>query len=310
MDEDVPRFSDSITEAVEEVADCPGSGLTGQLTDFPVFFSSSPPSFSPNKANWNGEGHLIRSFPVEQPLLASYQYSPEVQKAIESILYIADHIKKEDDDNNVRDPVLAFNLSLFNLFLLFFPPYPRSKNPCFFFVCVNSSYPTILLFPALNGTIGAVIFIDSSSSPFQSSISLYFFLSFFSFFLSLTPSLIDRRFHCFVNVRSLKTGNMLLWYWIDSFCGFLRLPVWLEHVGSFFKLLLYTINEFQLIHNYHKSADDLSFSSSSLNPHSTNLSTFYLSTSLSIPCFLIHPLQIHLFPPYFLPFTYSKENKQ
>lgn len=48
--------------------------------------------------NW----HCEKSLPCEQPLLSSYQYSPEVQKAIESILYIADHIKKEDDDNNVR----------------------------------------------------------------------------------------------------------------------------------------------------------------------------------------------------------------
>lgn len=136
MDEDVPRFSDSITESaagVGDVADCPGSGLTGQVTDFPVFFSSSPPSFSPNKANWNGEGHLIRSFPVEQPLLASYQYSPEVQKAIESILYIADHIKKEDDDNNVRDAV-AFNLSLFKFFF-----HPFFLEPLFFLcLCISS----------------------------------------------------------------------------------------------------------------------------------------------------------------------------
>lgn len=49
------------------------------------------------RINWASE----KSAPCEQPLLSSFQYSPEVQKAIESILYIADHIKKEDDDNNV-----------------------------------------------------------------------------------------------------------------------------------------------------------------------------------------------------------------
>lgn len=37
------------------------------------------------------------------PFLQSYQHSPEVQSAIESIFYIADHIKKEDDDNNVSN---------------------------------------------------------------------------------------------------------------------------------------------------------------------------------------------------------------
>lgn len=112
---------------------------------------------------------------------------------------------------------------------------------------------------------------------------------------------------------------MLLWYWTDSFCGFLRLPVWLEHVGSFFKLLLYTINEFQLIHNYHKSADDLS---SFPNPHSTDLSFplpfFLLSTHLSIhlpihlsipPCFLIHPLQIHLFLFLLSPLAQCQQNR-
>lgn len=56
-----------------------------------------------NRINWSSSGRKGegRSLPVDQPLFASYQYSPAVQKAIESILYIADHIKKEDDDNNV-----------------------------------------------------------------------------------------------------------------------------------------------------------------------------------------------------------------
>lgn len=124
MDEDIPRFPDSLAETGRDVADCPSG-----LTDFPVFFSSSSPSFSPNKANWNEEGRLIRSLPVEQPLLASYQYSPEVQKAIESILYIADHIKKEDDDNNVRDPV-------FHLISFTFSPTSYLFCPLFSSLCV------------------------------------------------------------------------------------------------------------------------------------------------------------------------------
>lgn len=49
------------------------------------------------RINWTTE----KTVPVDNPLFASYQYSPAVQKAIESILYIADHIKKDDDDNNV-----------------------------------------------------------------------------------------------------------------------------------------------------------------------------------------------------------------
>ena len=54
-----------------------------------------------NRINWSSRKSEPRTQPVDEPLFASYQYSPAVQKAIESILYIADHIKKEDDDNNV-----------------------------------------------------------------------------------------------------------------------------------------------------------------------------------------------------------------
>ena len=51
------------------------------------------------RINWTIE----KTAPVEDPLFSSFQYSPAVQKAIESILYIADHIKKDDDDNNVSN---------------------------------------------------------------------------------------------------------------------------------------------------------------------------------------------------------------
>ena len=40
---------------------------------------------------------------IHQPsaLVDTFQYSPELQKAIESILFIADHIKKEDQEKDV-----------------------------------------------------------------------------------------------------------------------------------------------------------------------------------------------------------------
>ena len=58
------------------------------------------------RINWTTE----KTAPVENPLFASYQYSPAVQKAIESILYIADHIKKDDDDNNVSKSIFRMIL--------------------------------------------------------------------------------------------------------------------------------------------------------------------------------------------------------
>lgn len=59
----------------------------------------SPPSLMPlqNKINWNCE----KTAPCDQSVFQVYQYSPAVQKAIESILYIADHIKKQDDEHSV-----------------------------------------------------------------------------------------------------------------------------------------------------------------------------------------------------------------
>lgn len=35
-------------------------------------------------------------------LLNSFHYSPELQKAIKSVLFIAEHFKKEDEENDVR----------------------------------------------------------------------------------------------------------------------------------------------------------------------------------------------------------------
>lgn len=58
-----------------------------------------------NRIHWNNDKEVMTSPPMEsnpnQLMSSSLQYSPEVQKAIESILQIADHIKKDDDENNV-----------------------------------------------------------------------------------------------------------------------------------------------------------------------------------------------------------------
>ena len=81
-------------------------GLPLSVTDNPLDAELGLPNILTNRnnrINWTSSGRSGdgRSHPVDQPLFASFQYSPAVQKAIESILYIADHIKKEDDDNNV-----------------------------------------------------------------------------------------------------------------------------------------------------------------------------------------------------------------
>ena len=86
---------------------------------FPVTSgSSTDPELgirSARRINWTSE----KTIPVENPLFASYQYSPAVQKAIESILYIADHIKKDDDDNNVSNTKTLFLFIVFTLFSFF-----------------------------------------------------------------------------------------------------------------------------------------------------------------------------------------------
>ena len=71
------------------------------------------------RINWTSE----KTAPVENPLFASYQYSPAVQKAIESILYIADHIKKDDDDNNVSNKETPCFLCVTYSLFLFIPPF-------------------------------------------------------------------------------------------------------------------------------------------------------------------------------------------
>lgn len=57
------------------------------------------PSLLPlrHKIHWTSE----KGAPCDPPVGPRFQYSPAVQKAIESILYIADHIKKQDDEHSV-----------------------------------------------------------------------------------------------------------------------------------------------------------------------------------------------------------------
>ena len=70
-----------------------------------------------NRIHWTNEKEVMTSTPLEQNqhqfVGSSFQYSSEVQKAIESILQIADHIRKDDDENNVRQ--------LTSFFVFFFP---------------------------------------------------------------------------------------------------------------------------------------------------------------------------------------------
>ena len=40
------------------------------------------------------------------------QYSPEIQRALDSVKYIAKHIKNEDDTNEVRDELITPKLWL------------------------------------------------------------------------------------------------------------------------------------------------------------------------------------------------------
>jgi hypothetical protein len=58
-----------------------------------------------NRIHWCDDKEVMTSGPLEpnqhQLLNPQFQFSSEVRKAIESILQIADHIRKDDDENNV-----------------------------------------------------------------------------------------------------------------------------------------------------------------------------------------------------------------
>ena len=58
-----------------------------------------------NRIHWSNDKEVMTSASLEpnqhQLMGSSFQFSSEVQKAIESILSIADHIRKDDDENNV-----------------------------------------------------------------------------------------------------------------------------------------------------------------------------------------------------------------
>ncbi|KAI1301175.1 Acetylcholine receptor subunit alpha-like 1 [Halotydeus destructor] len=106
MDDDIPGLPVSVVgDSVDSE-----QGLSG--------FLSSPAAMTHGSLgrgiNWTNNDKSV------QPLLASYQYSSEVQKAIESILFIADHIKKEDDDNKVIEDWKYVAMVLDRLFLWIF----------------------------------------------------------------------------------------------------------------------------------------------------------------------------------------------
>lgn len=79
-----------------------GNGCDQEYAFDPELGLPNPPNFSPpptrNNRNWSGGN---------KPFSSAHQYPPEIQKAIESILFIANHIRKDDDENNVSalDPI-------------------------------------------------------------------------------------------------------------------------------------------------------------------------------------------------------------
>lgn len=60
-----------------------------------------------NRIVWPNDKEVASALPVEsnghQMTASSFQMSSDVQKAIESILQIADHIRKDDEENNVNE---------------------------------------------------------------------------------------------------------------------------------------------------------------------------------------------------------------
>ena len=78
--------------------DIPGLPVPAAAVDDMPDAELGLPSLLPlrNRITWTCD----RTEPCERPV--SCPYSPAIQKAIDSILYIADHIKKQDDEKNVR----------------------------------------------------------------------------------------------------------------------------------------------------------------------------------------------------------------
>ena len=75
--------------------------------DNELAFNRNPYYNCENRILWPNDKEVAPSLPTEPNghhlMSSSFQMSSEVQKAIESILQIADHIRKDDDENNVSE---------------------------------------------------------------------------------------------------------------------------------------------------------------------------------------------------------------
>ncbi|RWS22340.1 nicotinic acetylcholine receptor alpha4 subunit-like protein [Leptotrombidium deliense] len=76
--------------------------------------------YSPTALNSNGTQINWSNIKAQPDYQQQDVYSPEVQKAIESILFIADHLRKEDEDNNVIEDWKYVAMVLDRLFLWLF----------------------------------------------------------------------------------------------------------------------------------------------------------------------------------------------
>ncbi|CAD5116003.1 DgyrCDS4938 [Dimorphilus gyrociliatus] len=76
--------------------------------------------------------------PFEKTLEYSNRYSPEVRKAIDGVRYIAEHLKREDDESSIREDWKYVALVLDRLFLWIFTT-----------ACIVGTFGIILQAPAL-----------------------------------------------------------------------------------------------------------------------------------------------------------------
>lgn len=98
FDEDIPGLP------IPSMVGAAGSDIEHKMGIMPPFIPNAIHA-SMNRINWTNTKQS-----GDQQVPGPYQYSPEVQKAIESILFIAEHIRKEDKDNNVRRISYPFSI--------------------------------------------------------------------------------------------------------------------------------------------------------------------------------------------------------
>ena len=156
------------------------------------------PSLLPlrNKINWTSE----KSAPCEQPVFQPYQYSPAVQKAIESILYIADHIKKQDDERNVilTNFTFAFLVAFFSW--CFSCPPQVIEDWKYVAMVLDRLFLWIFTIACLAGTCGIILQAGANPiKPRRHSHPFYF----------QAPSLYDERVALDVQMLHIPTAKLL-----------------------------------------------------------------------------------------------------